>query len=481
MAGGISRRGALGWLGAGSLLGTIGRPFAGTPWQAPRSRDLLEAFEEMPLADVHCHGGPAVDFITEEMFLEQLAMPAWMMPAYFTINGDNVYRRWMMADGDEKRRLDSTYGIQKKLSEVLDDFRETAFVKYLVKEMALFFKCEPTVAQVVAARNAYTKRDPWKYVNDLFAAIKLDDLYVTSMHGLWKAPAITVEEYAAKLKSRVHPIYSVAGVERPLMQENISFDELLRRHAESLRREITQHRRVGFKSHIATRAGLDIPVMEREEVAAAWEQFKKITPEARQRQLPGTLPVNSPERQILHYLTWQTCDVAYDLDVPFHIHSGDGGEGQGNLSRQYPYNLENVVRWPVNFPQKPVKIVMVHGGYPHVDQAAYMSHIFPNVWYDMSWMNPFANRGLREKLISVLETAPLSKVMAGSDAYHGLPEINYVAGKWGRKYIAAALGVLVQDGVLTQDEAIRAGRMILGENANRLHKVKTGTSKSARG
>lgn len=472
----MSRRGALGWLGAGSLLSTAGLPFTDAASQTPRAQELHEALDEMPLADVHCHGGRAYEFMTEDTFLEELAMPAWMMPAYFTINDDNIYQRWKTtADPDEKRRLDSTYGIQKKLSEVLADYRETAFVYYLVKEMALFFKCKPTVRDVVAARNEYTKRDPWKYPNDLFAAIKLADLYVTSTMG-----GLTTAEYAAKLKSRVHPIYSVAGVERPLMNENVPFDEMLKRHAEALRREISQNRHVGFKSHIATRAGLDIPPMDREEVEPVWEQFRRTPLAARPRRRPGTLPLDAAERKILHYLTWQTCGIAYDLDVPFHIHSGDGGEGQGNLSRQYPYNMENLARWPVDFPQKPVKIVMVHGGYPHVDQAAYMSNIFPNVWYETSWMNPFANRGLRENLLAIFETAPFSKVMAGSDAYHGMPEINYVAGKWGRKYTAEALGVLVGDGVLTRDEAVRVGRMMLSENASRLHKVKPATSSAQR-
>lgn len=420
----------------------------------------------MPLADVHCHGFPALAPVTERMFLEELAMPAWMLDAYFP----DVYRQWKAADADEKRRLDSTYGIEKRLDDMLFDFAETAFVKYLVKEMASFFKCKPTVKDIVAARNEYTARDYWGYVNDLFAAVKLTDIFPTSVLGAWSMRAIPMSEFAAPLKCHVHPIFSVDPLENSLLNQSTSLDDLESRHTEALTREIVQNKHVGFKSHIATRAGLDVPVMSKDDVAAAYQEFKKITPEERARQHPGTWPLNSPDRKLHHYLTWRTCEIAYNLDVPFHIHSGDGGEGQGNLSRQYPYNLENVARYPVDYPQKPVKIVMVHGGYPHVDQAAYMSHIFPNVWYDMSWMNPIANRGLHEKLVSVFETAPLSKVMYGSDAYH-LPEFYYVAGKWGKKYVASALNVLVKDGVLTLDEAVRAAQMIMRDNAYRLHKL----------
>jgi predicted TIM-barrel fold metal-dependent hydrolase len=473
----FSRRHLLGWLGASPFFAA--GVSAQTPRQPARVRDLHDAMTDMPLADVHCHGFPPLTPVTEPIFLHELAMPAWMLPAYFTVDGDNVYRRWRDAQGDEKARLDKTYGIQGRFDQVIQDFAETAFAKYLVKEMAGFFKCKPTLRDVVGARNERTQRSYWGYVNDLFSAVKLEDLYVTSVLGAWNLPSTTIEDFAAPLKSRVHPIHSVAATEGPLLNENISFDTLLTRYTEGVTRQIKDNKRVGFKTHIATRAGLDIPPMRREEGEAAWDLFRKMTPDERRRQRPGTLPLDSPERKVRHYLTWLTCSIAYDLDVPFHIHSGDGGEGQGNLSRQFPYNLENVARWPVDYPQKPVKIVMVHGGYPHVDQAAYMSHIFPNVWYEMSWMNPIANRGLREKLISVFETAPFSKIMYGSDAYH-LPEFLYVAGKWGRKYIASALGVLIDDGVLTQDEAVRVARMILSENANRLHKVQVGTTTSAR-
>jgi hypothetical protein len=103
--------------------------------------------------------------------------------------------------------------------------------------------------------------------------------------------------------------------------------------------------------------------------------------------------------------------------LPVHIHSGNG-EGMDLLSTHYPYKLENVIRDPVDFPQKPVKIVMIHGGYPHVDEAAYLTHIFPNVWYDLSLLNPIANRGLHQRLLTIFETARVNarKVMDKTDA-----------------------------------------------------------------
>jgi uncharacterized protein len=460
----ISRRHLLGLLGGVPLAGASVGPAAGSI-QTRTTGDLADAIEAIPIADVHGHAFPALAPITEDIFLEELSMAAWQMDAYFPA----AYRQWKQATAADKERLDREFGIQKQLDDVVYHFRNTVFVEFLVQEMARFFKCKPLLKDVIAARNAYTQRDYWKYVNDLFAAAKLRAMFVTSALGAWTLPAINLDEFSRSVKNRVHRIFSVDPLHGSLMAADISLDEALSRNDARLRQEITQNHNLGFKSHIATRAGLDVQPWSRQEVEEAWQQYKKLSVEERRRESQGTLRPESAKK-IRHYLFWQACGIAYELDVPVHVHSGDGGEGQGNLSRQYPYNLENVIRYPVEFPQKPLKVVMIHGGYPHVDQAAYLTHIFNNVWYDTSFMNPLANRGLHERMLTILETAPVTKVMHGSDGYH-VPEFFYVAAKWGRRYTASALAVLVNQGIYTKDRAVEAARLMLWENAHRLHKL----------
>ena len=128
------------------------------------------------------------------------------------------------------------------------------------------------------------------------------------------------------------------------------------------------------------------------------------------------------------------------------------------------------MRYPVEFPQQPVQIVLLHAGFPHHAEAAYMTHIFPNVWYDMSIMTPLVNSGQHRRLLETFETAPLSKVMYGSDAYH-VPEFFFLAAKWAKRHVGSALASLVDDGVLTKDDAVRYARMMLADNARQLHKL----------
>ena len=456
----LSRRQLLGALTAAPALGAIE-----TVAQTRTTASLSEAIAAIPIADVHGHAFPALTPITERIFLEELSMSAWQMDAYFP----QVYRQWKAANGEEQSRLDREYGIEKRLDDVVYHFANTVFVEFLVQEMARYFKCKPNLKDVVAARNERTQRDYWKYVNDLFGAAKLQAMFLTSALGAWTMPGLPVPDFSKKVNARVHSIFSVDPLHGSLMGEDISFEEALAKNAARVRMEIVENGNLGFKSHIATRAGLDVQPLTREEVQQAWLDYRKLSAEEKRREAQGTLRPESAKK-IRHYLLWQTCGIAYELDVPVHIHSGDGGEGQGNLSRQYPYNLENVVRYPVEFPQKHLKIVMIHGGYPHVDQAAYLSHVFNNVWFDTSFMNPLANRGLHERMLTILEMAPVTKIMHGSDGYH-LPEFFYVAAIWGRRYTASALSVLVNQGIYTQDRAVQVARGILWENAHHLHKL----------
>ena len=107
--------------------------------------------------------------MTERVFLEELSMAAWQMDAYFPA----TYRQWKNATGAEKDRLNREFGIERQLDDIVYHFRNTVFIEFLVQEMARFFKCRPNLKDVVDARNEYSQRDYWKYVNDLFAAAKL--------------------------------------------------------------------------------------------------------------------------------------------------------------------------------------------------------------------------------------------------------------------------------------------------------------------
>lgn len=433
------------------------------------AKELAEALESMPVLDVHAHGFPALAPVTEEIFLETLALSAWMLDAYFPAEPGQektVYEQWRAAGPEQRQRLDRQYGIQKRFDEVIFQMRSTTFVEALVKEMAGFFKCKPTLAAVIGARNEYTQGNFWRYVNDLFGAAKLEGALVQGSLGAWTLPAPSPEEFKGKLRMKVHEVATAGAWE--LLTEDLSFADFNAQYRAQLTQAVKEQGAVAFKSGVVKQSGADVEPVTPAQAEAAWDQWRQLSRADKTRIFDRTWRPGF-WKSLQDHITWETCAVAYELDIPLHIHAGNG-EGQDKISTHYPYKLENVVRYPVELPQKPVQIVLLHAGFPHHAEAAYMSHIFPNVWYDMSIMAPFVNRGLYQRLLETFETAPLSKVMYGSDAYH-VPEFFYLGAKWAKQHVAKALAVLVDDGVLTRDDAVRYARMILADNARRLHKL----------
>lgn len=486
MAGLFSRRRMMSLFGLGSAAGVSGYGLgagASASQSTPLAKrstteDLRAALDELPAADVHCHSFAAHSVrMTERMFVAELSLGVWMLNAWFP----QAWSAWKNGTAAERARIDKEHGIEKHLDEAVFQMQTTSFVDYLVKEMATFFKCKPTLRDVVGARNEYMGGKPWGYVNDLFADAKLQDLFVQGGGGAgfdrkstggigvgyYAAPVANMNELRQSLKCRVfHVPAAGAGA---LLNQDISLDELVKRYTESMKTEVTKYDAVGFKTGIAKTVGADVMPLTHEEAEQAWNEFKRLSPTERQKLRERSGLRLECHKKLEHYLLWQSLEVCYQLDVPMHIHAGNG-EYQDLLSSHYPYKLENVIRYPVEFPQKPVKIVLLHAGYPHVGEAAYLAHIFPNTWFSMCLMNPIANRGLHERMLGVLETAPMSKVLMGSDAYN-VPEMQYVAAKWGRRYLASALAVFVDEGILTRDEAIARGRMMLLDNVHRLHKT----------
>lgn len=113
--------------------------------------------------------------------------------------------------------------------------------------------------------------------------------------------------------------------------------------------------------------------------------------------------------------------------------------------------------------------------YPSVGKAAWLSHLYPNCYFELSIMTPFVHQSLFQRYMQVMEVVPLSKIMYASDAYH-IPELYWLSGRWGKRYLAQALAEHVVGGSLDFNEAIEAAKMILFKNNRSLYKLDTATT-----
>ncbi len=116
------------------------------------------------------------------------------------------------------------------------------------------------------------------------------------------------------------------------------------------------------------------------------------------------------------------------------------------------------------------KIIPIHAGYPLVGEAAWLSHLYTNCYCEVSLMTPFAHQGLVARYLEIMKGVPLSKILFGSDTYN-LPELYWLAARWGKRFLSDALGVYVREGILTHEEAVEAARMMLYKNNRRVYNL----------
>ncbi len=160
------------------------------------------------------------------------------------------------------------------------------------------------------------------------------------------------------------------------------------------------------------------------------------------------------------------------VKLPVQIHSSHGGGPFLRLMESDVRNLEEILADPRFFG---TQFVLIHGGAPLIEQAAYLASNKPNVWVDTSAM-PFLypTPDLAAAFRKYIAFAP-DRTLFGTDG-GGSPtipigaEVQHLAlVPLAREALTLALSDLVRDGVFDEATAIRIGKDVLRENARRLY------------
>jgi len=327
--------------------------------------------------------------------------------------------------------------------------RDAVYFRYLVRQLAQVFGCEPDIAQVAEARNK-ALQDYKSYVKKLFTDCGLTAMVVDFGYPL---PSLDPVEFGQDMPVKIIPVYRIEPLIDELLKADMGWDEFRRRYDESIAHAISVEGYRGLKSIIAYRTGLDISPLSR-------------TPDQGMKALDAVRRGIGGEamKKLRDYLICRAMELCMEYDVPMQIHTGMG-DFEVNLVLCQPSLLMDLLRFPTF---RACKVVLVHSGYPYHAEAGFMAAVLPRVYCDVSEGIPYAGNGARRIYTEVMELAPLSKIVYGSDASR-LPEINYVGAKLGKAALAQALEDLVKNGMLSQSEAQEAARWILAENAQRLY------------
>lgn len=212
---------------------------------------------------------------------------------------------------------------------------------------------------------------------------------------------------------------------------------------------------VAFKSIAAYRSGLAVHL--------SWTEEDVDDALSRLACIGG--PVRLEDPVLVDTVVRVGFEVARRHDIPIQFHCGFG-DTDLDLPKADPTLLRPLFR---TYPD--VRIVLLHAAWPFTRNAAYLTSVYPAVFLDLGMAIPLLSVcGMRCVLNDALEIAPITKLLYSSDA-HSAPDVFYLAARWGRRVVPAAIAAAYGEGDLSIDEAKAAVRKILCENAEALYKL----------
>jgi predicted TIM-barrel fold metal-dependent hydrolase len=308
--------------------------------------------------------------------------------------------------------------------------------------------CEPTVDAFLAAR---AKQDYAAWSQRLFKDANIATLILD--YGYTAPEVYSHAEHLAMLPCRIERMLRLEVLAQDLIVQHRTFEQMLEAYVDTVSRaRATGY--VALKSIIAYRTGLDIAPVSYNEAAAAFAPLKAEAKRAHKVRLAS--------KPLCDYLINLALQEATNQALPFQFHTGFG-DSDADLRVANPLHLRRVIE---HYPKVP--LVLLHAGWPFYRELAHLAAIYPNVWMDLSLAIPFATTGIPTLLRDVLGMAPFSKILFATDAFT-MPEIYWLAARWGRWGLGKVLDEFVHEGFLTQDQAIESAAALLGENAQQLY------------
>ena len=323
---------------------------------------------------------------------------------------------------------------------------ETVFYRWAIRELAAMLGCTPTTEAVLAARGSMsTDALARRLLGEANVAVLLVD------HGYRTDETLPPAELATRLPCRVLPLLRLETLAQELIVRHETFDAMLDAYSATVERARADGF-VGLKSIVAYRTGLAVQGTSRGDAAAAFGPVKERARRDGRVRL-ATKPLND-------YLLLRALEIAERQAMPVQIHTGFG-DSDLDLRDANPLHLRPLLE---SGRYANVPFVLLHASYPYVRELGYLASIYPNVWADVGLAIPHLAAEIPTMLRQLLGLAPATKVVYSSDASQ-IPELFWLAARWGRRGLGTLLDELVALGALDGGEALVMAQRVLGGNA----------------
>lgn len=321
---------------------------------------------------------------------------------------------------------------------------------WAIRDLASFLGCEETAEAVLGARNALSLTD---LANRMWRDTNSQTLLID--YGFRGAENYTPEELRATFNQKIELLLRLETYAQELIMQYSTFTQFLDAFISGVEgARAAGH--VGLKSIIAYRTGLDIQWVSREEASRAFGEVKD------QAYREGKIRLAN--KALCDFLVVTALDIANRREMPIQFHTGFG-DTDIDLIKANPLYMRPILH---SDRFRKVPFVLLHAGYPYARELGYLAAMYPHVYMDLSLAIPFVTTLIPTVIHEALGLTPLTKIMYSSDAF-SIPEIFWLANKWGRAALERVLGEIVVAGALNAAQARRAGEQILYGNARNVY------------
>lgn len=153
-----------------------------------------------------------------------------------------------------------------------------------------------------------------------------------------------------------------------------------------------------------------------------------------------------------------------EFDLPIQIHTGYLAGNGNTLDNGKPIKLNNFF---LKYPK--AKFALFHGGYPWTGEFVALGKMFPNVYLDLVWLPQISKQTAIRTFEEILDCVPYNKIMWGGDC--SLIEESVGSLEYGKDVIIQVLSKKIQQGLMTEENAIEIANRVFRENAIELFKL----------
>ncbi len=327
----------------------------------------------------------------------------------------------------------------------------TAAYQGAIRRLAAELGCAPTEAAVLRTRNS---QQPDAYARRLLENTRTGVMLVDQGFAAGDAFALPEQERATGIPQR--EIIRLETLAERLVKDADEPREWLGKVRKALRDAVGRGA-VGVKTICAYRSTLKLRPVDTDALGVAFGALRNRADHGERLRLTGDA--------LCHALLFEAAEECIALDVPLQVHCGFGDPDE-DLAETSPLGLRPLLAGPA---YRGLRITLLHC-YPYHREAAYLCSVFPDVYMDLSLTIPMAGLDGARAMGEALGLCPLSKLLYATDASR-YPEVYFVAAAAYREALAAALGELVERGVMSDDAAVEAGRLVLRANAERIYRL----------